>query len=534
MDVGDTAHYAEVIDYIVTNPGSSTNTKTLLLDRLFENNITPINILNFRLFFDLRPNVRGTGKLGIVVVRNGGSGYNTTNNIIEFIGTGYGANAYHTVDANGAITAVTLDNRGEGYPVAPDILIRDTNTGNVSTGTGAIFDTYLLSDGEEFSAETSDIGRIQDFRIINRGFDYANTPVTSLKIVDVLTNSLTTAQIVLSGDSVWQGGATNVAATFLGTIDDVYRADSTNTVIRVFNYSGSINTAEPIKVATGSGNLVLAVSVANATISFNDINDAVERAYPHYYGDGLAKANTEFLRGLIKYGGFYLNTDGFLSADKKLQNADYYHNFSYEISSEKSLDDYSESVYRVAHPAGMQLLSKYLIKDTINEIVTVAANVYTSNSLQTTNANTSYTSNVLSGNNSNFTINTNIGDLIVINTTETASLKQYTRVVANVVNANVIWLESAIGGIGDGRIRATNGNANVVIFANTSAVTESLEAGDNISFNIASTTYDRYVVSTPTSNIVVLNAAVTATGNVVYKKNPTYNVVSYGIIRTQG
>ena len=534
LDVGDTAHYAEVIDYIVTNPGSAANTKTLYLDRLFENNITPTNILNFRLFFDFRPNVRGPGKLGIILVRNGGSGYNTTNNIIEFVGTGYGANAYHTVDGNGAITSVTIDNRGEGYPVAPDILIRDTNTGNVSTGTGAIFDTYLLSDGEEFSAETSDIGRIQDFRIINRGFNYANTPVTSLKIVDVLTNNLATAQIVLSGDSVWQGGATNVAATFLGTIDDVYRADSTNTVIRVFNYSGSINTAEPIKVATGSGNLVLAVSVANATISFNDINDAVERAYPHYYGDGLAKANTEFLRGLIKYGGFYLNTDGFLSADKKLQNADYYHNFSYEISSEKSLDDYSESVYRVAHPAGMQLLSKYLIKDTINEIVTVAANVYTSNSLQTTNANTSYTSNVLFGNNSNFTINTNIGDLIVINTTETASLKQYTRVVANVVNANVIWLESAIGGIGDGRIRATNGNANVVIFANTSAVTESLEAGDNISFNIASTNYDRYVVSTPTSNIVVLNAAVTATGNVVYKKNPTYNVVSYKIIRTQG
>lgn len=534
LDVGDTAHYAEVIDYIVTNPGSAANTKTLYLDRLFENNITPTNILNFRLFFDFRPNVRGPGKLGIILVRNGGSGYNTTNNIIEFVGTGYGANAYHTVDGNGAITSVTIDNRGEGYPVAPDILIRDTNTGNVSTGTGAIFDTYLLSDGEEFSAETSDIGRIQDFRIINRGFNYANTPVTSLKIVDVLTNNLATAQIVLSGDSVWQGGATNVAATFLGTIDDVYRADSTNTVIRVFNYSGSINTSEPIKVATGSGNLVLAVSVANATISFNDINDAVERAYPHYYGDGLAKANTEFLRGLIKYGGFYLNTDGFLSADKKLQNADYYHNFSYEISSEKSLDDYSESVYRVAHPAGMQLLSKYLIKDTINEIVTVAANVYTSNSLQTTNANTSYTSNVLFGNNSNFTINTNIGDLIVINTTETASLKQYTRVVANVVNANVIWLESAIGGIGDGRIRATNGNANVVIFANTSAVTESLEAGDNISFNIASTNYDRYVVSTPTSNIVVLNAAVTATGNVVYKKNPTYNVVSYKIIRTQG
>ena len=534
LDVGDTAHYAEVVDYIVNNPGSSSNTKTLVLDRPFENNINQTNILNFKLFFDFRPNVRGPGKLGIILVRNGGSGYNVTNNIIEFIGTGVGANAYHTVDANGSITSVTIDNRGEGYPEAPSILIRDTNTGNVATGSGALFDIYLLSDGEEFAAETSDIGRIQDFRILNRGFEYASTPLTSLKVVDILTDNLASGQLVLSGDSVWQGGVTNAAATFRGTVDDSYRSDASNTVIRVFNYSGSINTSLPIKVATSSGNLTLNLSTANATISFNDINDAVERKYPHFYGDGLAKANTEFLRGLIKYGGFYLNTDGFLSADKKIQDSDYYHNFSYEISSEKSLNDYTETVNRVAHPAGMQLLSKYLLKNITQDLVTIAANVYSSNTLQTTNANTSHSSNVFFGNNSNFTLNANIGDLIVINTTETASLKQYTRVVANVVNANVIWLESAIGGIGDGRLRTTTSNANVIVFANSSAVTESLEAGDNISFNVSSTTYDRYVVSTPTSNVVLLNAAVTASGNVVYRKNPTYNVVSYRIIRTQG
>lgn len=534
LDVGDTAHYAEVVDYIVNNPGSSSNTKTLFLDRTFENNINQVNILNFKLFFDFRPTVRGPGKLGIILVKNGGSGYNVTNNIIEFIGTGVGANAYHTVDANGSITSVTIDNRGEGYPEAPSILVRDTNTGNVSNGSGALFDIYLLSDGEEFAAETSDIGRIQDFKIINRGFEYANTPLTSLKVVDILTDNLASGQLVLSGDSVWQGGVTNAAATFRGTVDDSYRSDASNTVIRVFNYSGSVNTSLPIKVATSAGNLTLNLSTSNATISFNDVNDAVDRKYPYFYGDGLAKANTEFLKGLIKYGGFYLNTDGFLSADKKIQDSDYYHNFSYEISSEKSLNDYTETVNRVAHPAGMQLLSKYLLKNITQDIVTIAANVYSSNTLQTTNANTSHSSNVFFGNNSNFTLNANIGDLIVINTTETASLKQYTKVVANVVNANVIWLESAIGGIGDGRLRTTTSNANVIVFANSSAVTESLEAGDNISFNVSSTIYDRYVVSTPTSNVVLLNAAVTASGNVVYKKDPTYNVVSYKIIRTQG
>lgn len=535
LDVGDTAHYVDVLDYVVEYPATpALTTKTLYLDSKFANNITVTNILNYKLYLDLRPNVRGTGKLGTVIIRNGGAGYNATNNVIEFIGTGYGANAYHTVDANGAITSITIDNRGEGYPIAPTILIRDKNTGNVSTGSGAILDVYLLSDGEEFSAETTDIGRIQDFRIINRGFDYANTPLTSLKIVDILTDNLAPGQIIVSGDSIWQGGVTNTSATFRGTIDDFYRADSTNTVLRVFNYSGSLNTAQPVRVATDTGNLVLNVSTANATISFNDINDLAERTYPYFYGDGLAKANAEFLAGLIKYNGFYLNTDGFLSADKKLQNKDYYHNFSYEISSEKSLDDYSESLYRVAHPAGMQLLSKFLVKDILTDSAIVTPNVYTSNTLQATNANTSYSSNILYGNNASFTTAANVGDLIVINTTETASLKQYTRVITNVVNANVIWLETAIGGIGDGRIRTISGNANVFVYANTTLVSDSLEAGDNISFNISGTIYDRYVLSTPTSNVVQLNAAVGVTGNVLYSKNPTYNVVSYKIIRTQG
>jgi hypothetical protein len=531
LDVGDTAHYTEVLDYVVENPSSSSNTKTLYLDRQFENNINQTNILNFALFLDFRPNVRGTGKIGVMFVKTGGSGYNDTNNVIEFVGTGYGANAYQIVDANGAITSVVLDNRGEGYPVAPSVIIRDKNTGNIASGTGASFEIYMLSDGEEFSAETSDIGRIQDFRIINRGFEYANTPITSLKVVDVLTDNLAASLIVLSGDSVWQGSVTNANAIFRGTIDDVYRSDSTNTVLRIFNYSGSLNTAQALRVATAGGNASLNISTSNATISFNDINDAVERKYPFFYGNGLAKANAEFLNGLIKYDGFFLNTDGFLSADKKLQNKNYYHNFSYEISSEKSLNDYKEPVYRVGHPAGMHLLSKYMMKNIVVESVSLASNLHTSNTAQATNANTSYTSNVLFGNNSSFLTSANVGDLIVINTTETAEYKRYTRVIANVVDANTIWLESPIGGTGDGLLRTVNGNANVVVFANSVAVTESLEASDNISFNISETIYDRFVVSTPTSNIVLLNAAVTATGNVVYKKNPTYNVVSYKIIR---
>jgi hypothetical protein len=163
----------------------------------------------------------------------------------------------------------------------------------------------------------------------------------------------------------------------------------------------------------------------------------------------------------------------------------------------------------------------------------VASNLHTSNSANTTNANTNYASRAFYGNNSNFTTRVSNGDIIVINTTETKSLKQYTRAVSNVNSASVLWLESPIGGLGDGKLNVTSGNANVIVYNNSSAVTESLAAGDNLQFNISSTVYDRYVVDISGST-VNLNASVSVTGNVLYKKTPSYNVVSYSIIKTNG
>lgn len=530
LDTGATSHYAKVVDYIVTNHNTSANVKTVYLDRSFENNINATNIVRFNLFMDLRPNVRMMGKLGAIEILKSGSGY-TQNSFLEFIGTGYSANANVAVDGNGGIVGVTLQNRGEGYSARPTIRVRNPN-GTLSAGANAEFQVYLLSDGEQLAAETSDIGRIQDFRIINRGFDYANTPLVSLKVVDVLTDNLSSTVIVLEGDTVWQGGNTNSGATFQGLVDASYRADTTNTVIRVFNYSGSIDTNLPLKVNTTTGNVTVNISTQNAIISFADVYDAQDRKYPFYYGNGLAKANAEFLRGLIKYSGFYLNSDGFPSADKKIQDDNYYHNFSYELTTEKSLDDYKETVYSVAHPAGMQLLSKLAMKGFQNNQITLTTNVHTMNIVAGTNANTNYSSNILYGNSSNFTTRTNVGDIIVINTTETATQKRYSRLITNVVNNNTLWLESPIGGLGDGRMRLSTGNANVKVYSNVYAVTESIETSDLISINVNGTIYNKQVVAI-TGNTVQLNDSIgLVNANVLYKKIPSYNVIAYEIIRT--
>ena len=533
VDTGDTAHYAKVIDYIVTDAATSSNVKTMYLDRAFENNIDQITIKRYKLFFDLRPSVRNIGKIGTVLVLNGGDGYSAGDQI-EFIGTGYGAAATVTV-SGGIITDVTLTDRGEGYTEMPSVRILNSS-GGPTTGANAQFRVIGLSDGEEIVGTPDEIGKIQDFNLVNRGFDYESTPTVSLKVVDVLTNDLPSATVVLGGDSLWQGGATNAGATFQGTIDEVYKPNSAYSVIRVFNFSGTINTAETIKINTATGNVTITPLSQNANISFNDVNTLEERRYPFYYGDGLAKANAEFLRGLIKYSGFYLNTDGFLSADKKLQDKDYYHNFSYEIQSESSLDDYKETVFRVAHPTGMQLLSKYNAKDILQEVVTVSSNAHIQNSATQGTINASYTSTTVKGNGTKFVGNVAAGDLLLINTTgETAELRKYTRVVTAVSDDTTLTIESPIGELGDGRIRTVSGNANVFISGNVSSLSESIVVGDNISFNISGTEYRREILAFTSANVVRLNAtSVSTNANVIYAKTPVYNVKSYDIIRTNG
>jgi hypothetical protein len=182
----------------------------------------------------------------------------------------------------------------------------------------------------------------------------------------------------------------------------------------------------------------------------------------------------------------------------------------------------------------MDLKSKFVIKDTQDDIITIKSNTFTQNSIGTTNVNTSYTSNIVYGNTSAFLSNVNVGDIIIINSTETASQKQYSRIVTNVVSDDIIWLESAIGGIGDGRVRIVSGNANVFVYGNTYSVGESIEVGDNISFNISGTEYRKEVIGVSGNVIQVNTTTGLANANVLYRKTPIYNVVGYSIIRTNG
>jgi len=528
LDTGDASHYVNVIDYVVL--GGTTQTKTLFLDRNFENNINDTNIQNYVLKMDLRADVHNLGKLSAIEIINGGSGYQSTDQIV-FTGIGYDATATLTV-SGGVITGATLVNRGEGYYGGSECLIVNAS-GGPSTGTGAQLFAYQLSDGEVLRPEVGELGQIQSFDIINRGYNYSTAPIVSLKVADILTDNLSFGAVILTGSGVWQGSSTNANSTFNAIVDSIYRVGNT-AVIRVFNYNGSLNVAEGLRVNTSTGNATVNISVSNASISFGGINPAIERSYPKFYGDGLAKAEAQFLNGLIRYSGFYLNTDGFLSADKKLQNGDYYHNFSYEIQSEKPLEEYKDSIYKIAHPAGMQLLSKFLIKDNLDDKIQIRTDIGVSNSAAFTNVITSYTSNLVFGNNSNFSTTTNVGDVIVINSSNNAQNRIYSKVVTFVDPVNdLIRIETPIGGLGDGRLILSSGSSAAKVYANNDPVSDSLAVSDLIRINVNSVIYNLTVASVSGNTVTFTNTS-PVTANTLYEKLPSYTAVNYKIIKPYG
>ncbi len=534
VDTGDNAHYVTVTDYVVNDVSLSTMTKTLYLDELFENNINPTNIQTLSLFMDFRPDVRLSGQIGAIEVANGGSGYSATNDVLEFLGTGYGANATLNI-SSGVITGVNIINRGEGYYSAPTCRVMNSVTGNISTGVGASFNVYTFSDGEIIDTQVGDLGAIQSFRIINRGFDYAATPNVSLKIVDVLTANLSSNTVVLSGDKVWQGTSLS-DSSFNGTVDQVYRVGN-KAVIRVFDYNGLINAGLGLSVNTSTQNISVNIVTSVENISYDGVTPADERPYPKFYGDGLAKANVEFLNGLIKYDGYYLNTDGFISWDKKLQNNNYFHNYSYEIQSEKPLHEYKETINSIAHPAGMHLLSKYIIRDQINENIAISSNVHTTNTALPGNVTTNYSTTLVNGNGTDFANTANVGDLIIINSSALSNYRMYVKEITAVDgNTQILTIESPVGAIGDGRLLIQTGNTAVSINGNTLPLSTTLQIGDQIGFILNGNTYYRIIDNIQETNkILILNSTVADSGNnVVYRMAPFVIEEDYKIITVNG
>lgn len=294
------------------------------------------------------------GKIASVEIIQGGSEYDPLTDKIYALRNGsggYGAEITFTVDGSGAIDAVTLVSKGEGYNGPKGsiqlIVANKSNIRMASAGSGAVLRAYRYGEGDNQEATVDDVGRIKSFKLLSRGSGYISTPEISMKIKDLAIEALNEPiQPFVEGQLVYQGPDVP-NATFKANVDFYLASEKT---LRVYNYDGALDTSSALNIL--------------GTQSYPTYNVNVYSVL-HTYGDGTARATAEFLNGIINYDGYYLNTDGFPSADKVLQDSRKYHNFSYVVLTEQSLNEYKQMLLDILHPTGTKMLGKKKVVDSV-------------------------------------------------------------------------------------------------------------------------------------------------------------------------
>jgi hypothetical protein len=460
---------------------SYVDTNNLYFAEAFANDLTNVSVYKI-----LRNDLYRIGSLGRITVNSGGTGYANGDILIFTGGSGYGANAYVNV-SSGVITSVTMNNHssnafvigGEGYTrdSLPSISVQ-----SVSGTSANLTVAQITGDGEQYGLTTSRIGAITSLRVISYGYDYVEAPSVSLRNADLVLNSVTSGQLFVSNTSVYQG-TSNATSTFSATVDSY---DTGTTTLRIFNYRGVFDASKTIKSDDG-------IVSGNVTSSL-------------FYGDGNAKATANFENGLIRYPGIYLNTDGQISADKKLQDGEKYHNFSYIIKSQTDYSKFKKPLNDIVHPVGTKTFitkiddnEEMLTQVNTSSFITITslADTYNiangSNKIITTNASANLQStvnvgdlillsnvhkrlqntvNVVSGSNIlfgaansvNFINDLQDGDTIYLSTGNTVSIKEVTNSSFAILDTiiNVTSTSATVNLVYTATVRANSRNANTI------------------------------------------------------------------------
>jgi len=337
--------------------------------------------------FAINSDLASLGILGPIQVISPGTGYRANDKITISGGQGLGAYAnVTTVDASGGILrADYVFNTTENPPKYPKGGMGYTNeylpgTTVVSTNTaasGAVLSIPgILGTGAEFDLVVDRVGSITTLNLIDYGEDYVETPKVSLKVQDIVVSNVAIENLPKKGDVIFQGPTIDLAS-YTALINSISLLSSNEDYskslynLRVFNYNSNPNTNLPLTVNLKNINYIMANSSFPQFDTSYEYTDTVgnittfTRSYNNSgfinYGDGNAKANAQFLNGLVIGTGEYLNSQGQPSSFDVLQN-EVYNNFTYQITVEKEIEKYREVLLNLLHPTGMNIVGRYAMK----------------------------------------------------------------------------------------------------------------------------------------------------------------------------
>jgi hypothetical protein len=118
-------------------------------------------------------------------------------------------------------------------------------------------------------------------------------------------------------------------------------------------------TGEDIRANTLAGAIV-AVTITNPGVGYTS-NVTIDMSKN---GDGTAILVGDVLAGAYRYPGRYLDSSSLLDSSSKIQDRDYYQNFSYVLKSKVPFEKYATALKNLAHPIGMKVFAETQVEST--------------------------------------------------------------------------------------------------------------------------------------------------------------------------
>lgn len=239
-----------------------------------------------------------TGPISVITVRVEGNNYLSTPDMDAVSNT--------TIKRLGILGRMSINSPGTGYSVGDEILF--VNQPGEYGFKGKANVTQI--DG---SGGITRVNFVPESGYIAGGYGYRQ-------------NALPTVSITSAG-----GSGANITVTAIIGDGEIFTSSNTSV--------GSILTVEILN--RGSG--YQSAPTINLSAS----------------GDGSAQATATIVTGVFDYPGRFLNDDGMPSSTMRLQDQDYYQNFSYVVKSDQTFDKYRKTLKEISHPAGLITFAEY-------------------------------------------------------------------------------------------------------------------------------------------------------------------------------
>lgn len=338
--------------------------------------------------------VRGSVREDVQII-DGGFGYNDVPSV-RIIGTGFDAKASAELTPSG-VMMVEILNASSGHDVnnpptvefVPDevrlnltnvvgvFVVGETVSGQTSNTTATVTEFYFDSGAYHMTVENLSGVFISDEEIVGDDSSAtANipdiTPHGATGVANIGSNSYLESISVLSAGTGYTKPP-NVQLRTPGNRIDAYAVfkvwlDGTSVSSITVSSSGRDYTSEGGLVVVFDGGQ-LDPSNSRVAIALAEISGEISKVRilnpgvgyttaPNVlfsYASGVGATATASVGANFTYPGRFINTDGFVSADKFIQDSFYYQVYSYVLKSTQSTSQYRDIVNRVLHPAGLLL-----------------------------------------------------------------------------------------------------------------------------------------------------------------------------------